>query len=231
MLWEKHLLHQVSERIHFYHLFQASSFTIAAAGWLFECQIHHVLRRNQNLRLFPVRSKAVEKGKWKGKAKANGKGKVKAEYIYYDDYSASEDDKDAISLQLPASDDYGLDDATELQVGHYYRPRNDYFPTVDSMFFIHPPGKSPILLMFQVTRNKTKHAVDVGGLERIKKLLPPDARAYYVVVTPTNVLPRIKILKSYLEDQGLQVLNAKNVSKVFPVFHLPVDEEALYQTE
>ena len=193
--------------------------------------MHLLLRRNQTIRLFPIRSKPVAKGKGKGK----GKGREEEEYICYDDYSASEDrnSKDAIDLPLPASDDYSLEHAiehaTKLHVGHYYRPRDQNFPTVDSIFFIHPPGESPILLMFQVTCNKSEHGVNVDGLKIIKKLLPPDARAYFVVVTPTKILPRIKILKSYFEDQGL--LNAENVSEAFPVFHYPVDEEALYRAE
>ena len=32
MLWDRHLSHQASERVNFYHLFQASSFTATSAG-------------------------------------------------------------------------------------------------------------------------------------------------------------------------------------------------------
>ena len=154
---------------------------------------------------------------------------------HYDDYSASEDNKDAIDLQLPASDDYSLEDviedATQLHIGYYYRPRDASFPTVDSIFFIHPPGESPILLMFQVTRIKDSHDVNLRGLEIIKKLLPPGVRTYYVVVTPTNITPQITIPKSYFEDQGVQRLSAEKMSEIFPVFHYPVNEKAIYQVE
>ena len=213
MLWDKHLSHQTSERRHFYHLLQASSSTTAATGWLLECLMHNLLRRDQTIRLFPVRGKPVRK------------------YIHYDDYSASRNKEGAINLQLPASDDNPLDETTELHVGHYYHPQDTNFPTVDSIFFIHPPGEPPILLMFQVTCSRVKHGVDLDGLERIKKLLPSGVRTYFVVVTPTNVMPRIEILKTYFKDEDLQVLNAENLSEVFPVFHYPVDEETLYQAE
>jgi len=49
MLWDRHLSHQASERVNFYHLFQASSFTAVSAGWLFEFQMHTLLRWNQTL--------------------------------------------------------------------------------------------------------------------------------------------------------------------------------------
>jgi len=109
-------------------------------------------------------------------------GKPAITNVLYDDYSASEDKEDAIDLQLPASDDYSLDDvkenATKFQVGHYYCPRASNSATVDSVFLIHPPGESPILLMFQVTRNRVSHDVNLRGLEIIKELLPPDVRTY-----------------------------------------------------
>ena len=81
-------------------------------------------------------------------------GEPAVTYVHYDDYSASEDNRNTIDLQLPASDDYSLEDSTVLQVGRYCRPREPNFATVDSVFFIHPPGELPILLMFQVTRDK-----------------------------------------------------------------------------
>lgn len=44
-------------------------------------------------------------------------GEPAVTYVHYDDYSASEDNRDTIDLQLPASDDYSLEDSTVLQVG------------------------------------------------------------------------------------------------------------------
>ena len=162
-------------------------------------------------------------------------GKPTITNVLYDDYSASNGKKDAINLQLPASDDHSLDDAkenaTKFQVGHYYRPRASNSATVDSVFLIHPPGESPILLVFRVTRNKDSHDVNLRGLEIIKKLVPPGVRTYYVVITPTNITPRITIPKSYFQDQGLQNLSPEKLSQVFPVFHYPVDEVALCRVE
>jgi len=192
--------------------------------------MHQLLRRDQTIRLFPVYSRPVGKAKGKGKAKAKAKVGAKGEFVFYDDYSASMEKRDPMDLKLPASGDHSLDDGTTLHIDHYYRPRDDYFPTVDSIFFIDSPGDgSPILLMFQITCSKVKHGVDLGGLERIEKLLPSGARAYYVVVTPTNIYPRIKILKSYFED--LDALDPERVSEVFTVFHYPVDDKTLYQVE
>jgi len=46
------------------------------------------------------------------------------------------------------------DEKDRSVTGHYYRLPAANFPTIDSLFLIHPTGEpSPILPMFQITRN------------------------------------------------------------------------------
>lgn len=120
-------------------------------------------------------------------------GKLVATSVQYDYYSAS--GKIAFAPRLPASDDHSLEAATELRVGHYDSLPVSDFLTINSLPSF-TPGSSPTLPMFRVIRNNGTCDVNTGDLDEINQLLPPDTHAYYVVVTPSHMTPRIVIPKS-----------------------------------
>jgi hypothetical protein len=126
----------------------------------------------------------------------------------YNDYSASDKREDSIVFQLPMSVDYLLEEGVKLQAGRYYRPRSANFPTIDSVFYYNPTGNQPTLLVFQFKRNK-----EDTGLRRIDNFeIPPNANKYRVVVTLDGIQPDIRVPKDIL----------------FPVFHYPVNESAVF---
>jgi hypothetical protein len=89
-----------------------------------------------------------------------------------------------MDFHLTVSDEHPLVEGDHLRMNHYYRLNSIDFPATDSVLLIHPPEEpSPILLMFQMTRNKREHNVGVEGLCKIDGLrLPRRTRRYYVVV-------------------------------------------------
>jgi len=210
LLWNTHLKDQVSEMKRFYDLFRSSPVSASAAGWVFELRMHQLLRQGNSIQLFPV-------GRRGSASKLN---------YFYCNYTASEQGKDQKVFQLSASEEHLLNEEVQLRVGHYYRPQTSNFPTIDSLFLVHPPGgPSPILLMFQMTRNKKEHDVNEGGLCRIEAMdLPRNTRKYYVLVTPRDIQPKIKAPKVYLKAGR----KSRKFDKDFQVFHLPVDPDTLF---
>jgi len=60
-----------------------------------------------------------------------------------------------------------------------------------------------MLLVFQITWNRTERDAKLVGLRRISKLvLPSDVRVHLVAVTPESVRPKITVPKEYFENQG-----------------------------
>ena len=198
LLWDKHLAIQAGGR-HVYNLLMGSAAPANAVGWLSELEMHCMLRRRQTLRLFPIRGRHVDT------------------ITHYDDYSASEGG-DAIELQLPESDEFGLEAAEEsLLVGRYYRPGAQNFAMADSLFLI-PTDSQPILLVFHIARNKKEHHVNISSLEEIRRLAP-GVLVYYVIITSEGLTPTVMILKAYFSDPETPP------DMVFRVFHLPIADE------
>ena len=198
LLWDQYLKNSAAEIRHLYTTLQGSSITASAVGGIFELQMHKLFRQGYSLKLFPLR-----------------RSRVTAEYDIYGNYAASNKQQGLQLHQLAASEEYRLVDGTQLKTNCYYRPR-DNFPTIDSLLLIHPHGdSSPILLLFQMTRNKEKHDVKLAGLERVNNLgFPPNARKYYVAVTPLGIEPKIEIPKGRFEGA---------------TFHHPVDDDTLFE--
>ena len=135
LLWDKHLANQANERLRFYNLFLGSPQSAIAAGWLFKLEIHRVLRQRQTIKLFPVRSKHAITN------------------THYHEYSASSEGGGAIELQLPGSDEYGLEAAgKDLLVGRYYRPRTQNLATADSLYLLNHPTKLRTILLISKLR-------------------------------------------------------------------------------
>ena len=204
-LWDGRLVLPPSERSDLHHLFRSSEFAADTAGWFFELLVHQFFRQGPTISLYPIL------------------GKLLTTSVRYDDYSASGKIQEVFTIRLPASDDHRLETETELRVGRYYRLPASNFPTIDSLSFTHCHGSPPKLLMFHVTRNNDRCDVNTGDLDKIDQLLPPGAHAYFVVVTPNGVTPRIEIPKSYFPGRG-----SRNPNRTFPVVHWPVDESTLF---
>lgn len=183
----------------FYQVFQGSSATASAAGGIFEFRMHQLFRQGYSLKLFPLGP---------GQAMDNCPD-------IYDDYAASHKEESPEVLQLTVSEEHRLTEGIQLQTNHYYRPAR-CFPTIDSLLLIHPRGDpSPILLMFQITRNKGKHYVKELGLEKIRGLkFPSNARRYYVAVTPLGIEPKIVVPRGCFDEVD--------------VYHHPVGNDILF---
>ena len=187
LLWERHLKDSTDEMARLYTALQGSAVTAPAVGGILELRLHQLFTsREYPLRLFPLLQ-----------SKSNS-----AKFHLYDNYSASYKEENLKLPKLTVSEVLPLDKGKiQLQIDHYYRPTADNYPSVDSLLLIRPTNggnPSPILLMFQIARNKEDHDVKEVGLERVEELgLPPDTRKYYVVVTPLDKQPRILVPKAY----------------------------------
>jgi hypothetical protein len=210
LLWDKHIKFRAAEMEALYDLFQSNTFqTSSAAGWMFELRMHQVLRQENSISLYRIHGR---------------RGNTN---LIYDDYAISKSRKHTMAFQLTESEELPLDEGIKLDIGRYYRSRALNFPTIDSLALIHPPREpSPILLMFQITRNKTQHEVEESGLVMVNGLqLPPGTRKVYVVVTPQDRQPQITAPKKYFIDQGM---GKKKADKVFQVFHCPINTRLLF---
>jgi hypothetical protein len=140
-------------------------------------------------------------------------------------YSTSNKRESPMDFQLPMSDDYPLEEGAELQAGRYYRPRSTNFPMIDSVFYDNPTGEQPILLVFQFTRNKDKHDAEKTGFHRLENLkIASNTHRYHVVVTPDGIQPDIRIPKDYFPKEDRK----REPDTVFPIFHYPVSEGAVF---
>ena len=203
LLWNQHLKNRVTDTEYYYDIFQqGGSVTASAAGWIFEFRMHQLLTQGYHINLFPLRNPN------------NGT----KNYIY-SDYGDSHAKRNEMKLRLPASSEFPLAKGIELQVGCYYRLEAKKFPTIDALLLIRldRPFKNPlpILLMFQITRNRSGHDVTAAGLDMIDTLtLPPNTRRYYVAVTPFNIEPPIQVPKGRF--------------KGVYAFHHPVPQSTLF---
>ena len=206
LLWDRHLRHMIAHIAYFYDLFRTSPTTAVSAGWIFEFRMHQLLAVQRAIRIFPITQ--AEAGS--------------VNYIYKD-YPG----ENAVDLQWTGSQEEPLDLEGEFIANRYYRPTSTNFPAIDSLLLIHPPDKSPpILLMFQITRNTNEHDVNLGGLQKVDELgLQPNTRKYYVVVTPEGVQPKISVPKKYHKVEGVKPQLPENV---LHVFNYPIHRDELF---
>ena len=108
MLWERHIKHRVSDMHFYYDLFRDSSTTAPTAGWIFQLQVHELLRRGGPIQLFPIRGH---------RAAAN---------FVYNDYTTSKEGRDQRDLRLLGSGEDLLVKGDQFCVGQYFADR----PTV-----------------------------------------------------------------------------------------------------
>jgi len=232
MVWEKHLSRRIDLMREFYYQLLTKPIAAIPAGWAFENRTHQLLRREQTLRLFPILPHT---------RKTN---------IIFDKYTTSEAKNTPTEFQLTSSEEYRLVARANLQANQYCRPESSNFAAVDSVLLIHPPSESPILFMFQMAQNKTKHDAKLSGLQKAEGLVvPPDTHKYLVIVTPANIHPCITVPLEYFgrtvdiqsedtedtdeaqgeemdDDQGDTMGGAQWA--LFRVFHYPVDMDRLF---
>jgi len=180
MVWEKHLSCRVDLMKEFYDLFLTSPIKATPAGWVFKDRMHQLLKTNQTLQLFPILPHCARKN------------------VIFDDYVASKTKTPLTEFQLTGSKEHRLVEGVKLRTNHYCRPESSNFAAVDSVLLIDPPGELPILFMFRMAWNKTKHGIKLHGLPKVDKpLVPPDTRKYLVIVTPENIHPGITVPVKY----------------------------------
>jgi len=200
MLWDRHIKHRVSDARFYYDFFRGSQNTDSTAGSIFQLRVHELLRRGGFLRLFPIRGH-----------------RTTVDFVY-NDYTASEEERDQRDLQLPGS-------------GEYHFVEGDQF-CVGQCFIDHPDADAgnspPILLTFHITRNK-EYNLNGEDLRRINGLnLPPHTSIckYFVVITPDDIQPEIKVPKALFE--GEEQTEGEAPEDLFSMFHYPVSMEELF---
>jgi len=222
LLWTKHIYNRVDIMERFYNLLRANAATAPAAGWIFEYRMHQLLTRGRTVELFRVR------------------GDFARTNFRYENYSASEEGRDPMILQLAGSGEAPSTEGHHLKENYYHCPKSTNFPTVDSVVLFCPPGElPPTLLMFQITWVRGERSINRDGLRRIRDLAP-GIRSLYVVVTPESIHPAIVVPASYFSDiQGQQdrmlidgavdeQQKAMSPDEVLPIFHYPVRMEELF---
>ena len=207
LVWEKHAHSQIDDMEDFYQLFCGGKVLSTSATWIFKFRMHELLRNGQTIELFPILHSP-------NKGMAN---------LIYDNYAASRNGKDPINLTLPVSSEYPLTEGVRLEEGRYYRPKSSDF-VVDSLLLIHPPGESPILLMFQMSSNDDELGVSPEGSDIIDRMLL-GTRKYYIVVTPDTAHPKVNVPVKYFKEMEKQVASA---DESFLVFHYSVRLEQLF---
>jgi len=181
MVWEKHLARRLDLMEELYYLLLAAPITVTSAGWVFEDRMHQVLRAEGILRLFPIHPRRGKTG------------------IIFDNYAASKVRSSLREFQLASSEEHPLVEGAELVMNRYYRLESSDFAAVNSVLLIRPPGGSPILFVFQMTRNNTKH--DLHDLQKVSGLgVPPGTRRYLVIVTPEDIHPSITVPLEYFGE-------------------------------
>jgi len=134
-LWQKRIRFQIDDMEHLYRLFHRDILS-PSATWIFKFRMHELLRSGQTIRIFPI-------------LRSRNKGVAN---LIYGNYAASRNRRDRVNLALPVSSEYPLTEEVQLEEDLYYYSESSNF-AVDSLLLIHPPGESPILLMFQMTVN------------------------------------------------------------------------------
>ena len=178
-----------------------------SAGLIFEFRIHQLLRQGQRIEVFRV------------DANSDVLSHV------YSDYQATidRDPEESLSFELPPSGENLLHSGiTSLVVGRYYRLASSTF---DSLILLEPDWSNHhVLLIFQITHNKTSYDVKQEGLVQVKKLkLPNRTKMYYVTITPGEEHPAITI-----DRDCLDLIGKGEPENVPPVYHYPVNRSRLF---
>ena len=202
LLWDHLLKYRISDIQHFYYRFQKSPTMAACAGWIFEHRVHQLLRRQPEIQLVPV-----------------VQDKLGSDDCIYKDYQW----ENPMDLWLPGSAERPFN-----EVGRFRENRYCHFdsPGADSILLVYPPDGLPqILLIFVVTYSTETHDVSEDILRKIDSYrLPPDARRYYVVVTPRGNWPKIQVPKAYFGGEGRMKLPDEELR----VFNYPVGDHVLF---
>jgi len=177
LLWDKHIRHRIDLMVQFHDLFLANPTMATSLGWIFKLRMHELLLRKQTIRLFPMCG-----------------SRSPVNFVY------SKPGDKSIDLKLTQSTERTLSDDAKLRVIYYYRPKTTNCAVFDSLRLVYSPDGTPILLIFQITRNKKSHDAKLRGLRKIDQLhLPDNAHKYFVVVTPATIPPKLMIPVEYFE--------------------------------
>ena len=193
----------------YYNTFRNHPFGATSAGWVFEFRMHQVLQERRTIQLVRMHGHVAQ-----------------VNYIYETPTAP-----DQTTVHLAVSTEVDIVEATKAQLkrNQYYRPESTTFPAIDSLLLIPTPNGDPtdVLLMFQITRNRTDHDVNQKGLEWLGRLkLPSNTRKYFVVVTPEGIHPKITAPIKYFEDAGM---GGVEPDEAFPVFQSFFNTETIFK--
>ena len=184
----------------FYCILREEPQTSAAAGMLFEAQVHRFLRKGGRFNLFRIKDRDSNY------VFSNFTGMVT-------DYLILPDSKEVITTKATMV-------TPELNV--YYHPAKN-FTIFDSWILTQPhPQEPPVLLTFQMAFGQNTRTVDSGSLRFMDKVVPGFDR-WLIVVTNSEMGPEFTGPKEYLEE-----LNGQSLDEEFPVFHLPLTKEDVF---
>ena len=206
LLWEKHIQHRVCDMGSLYDVFRGGPHTAIDAKWIFESRIHQLLARRQEIWLFPICGHRTEVN------------------LVYNDYTASENEDNSITLYLTGSEMHDLAMGDRPQENRYYRLKSNGFLAADSLLLLKHHDQEPILLVFKIACDESDQAI-VYDLRKIDDLgLASNVSRCYVVVAPEGIKPTMTVPLEYLKDKGLVNPLAE---QGFGVFHRPVSMRTL----
>jgi len=189
------LKNNVKEMKDLYQSLQNRPTTAAAVEMIFKYQVHRFLRKRRTIKLLPIDSSNGRVCVW-----ATGTEVVEEKF------------------RLPKSEELVFTDKpdTPLEVGTYYRPRNNNFPTIDSWLLVRlSPQELPVLIAFHIAPNKDTCDVDRSGLATVDELVDAGTKKYLVVVTPAGVELKMTMSGEY-------------PTSPFLAYHLEISDEALF---
>ena len=126
LLWEKHIQHRVCDMGSLYDVFRSGPHTAIDAKWIFEFRIHQLLARRQEIWLFPICGHRREVN------------------LVYNDYTASANEENSITLFLTGSEMHDLAGGNQLQENQYYRLKSDDLPAADSLLLLKHRDQEPV---------------------------------------------------------------------------------------
>ena len=132
---------------------------------------------------------------------------------------------ESTKFQLPRSDEKPFI-KENFSANTYYRPSSADLPAVDSLILISRSKLPSFLLLFQIIWDTNEYNLSEGILDDINKLHSlKTAQKCYVVVTPGEIKPNIKVHKAYSGKGGGGGQPVENIS----VYNYSVPANVLFR--
>jgi len=208
IIWKVVLKGKVEKLRELYDSLRDKPAVSTAAGMIFEFRVHQLLQEGRILDLFSICGRISDEG-------VN---------VIYDKHATT----NPACVTLPKLKESLFANEAEIpfEVGTYYRPQNTNFPSIDSWVPVQLPfQEDPILFLFRITLNMTKHNVKKSDLDRIDKF-GKGVQKCLVVITPMGVQPDIIVpWEDHLKNKSSSGVDP---NLVFPVFHHQISYDELF---